>query len=234
MSEEANQQNSSRENLLNHFFHVMKENEHFLYKDARDIYDEVIELIHDAIDFAHLTLSQKDYSNRAMNFFLLHVFMPQSYAIYVDLLSGNLPICFGELRLMVESLAKSFSADYMWKEDKFFGEKLEMIEEYRRKENKSITNLIERAENNLGIQGDFSDLWRRLSNEWIHAGGLMKRVVDYVANRQDAPPWGLVIPMRYNQNDLPDINDLRQEIIRFRRILNTIMKEEQMVPGLET
>jgi len=226
MSGEANQQSSSRENLLNYVFHVMKENESFLYKDARDIYDEIIELVNDAIDFARLISSQKDYSNRAMSFFLLHVFMPQSYAMYVDLLSGNLPICFGELRLMVESLAKSFSADYMWEENKFFGEKLEMLEEYMRKEKKSITNLIGLAENNLGIQGDFSDLWRRLSNEWIHAGGLMKRVVDYVANRQDAPPWGLVIPMRYNQNDLPNINDLRQEIIKFRKILNTIMKEE--------
>jgi len=226
MSEEANQQNPSRESLLNYVFHVMKENESFLYKDARDIYDEVIELVNDAIDFARLISSQKDYSNRAMSFFLLHVFMPQSYAMYVDLLGGNLTICFGELRLMVESLAKSISADYMWEENKFFGEKLEMLEEYMRKERKSITYLIGLAENNLGIQGDFSDLWRRLSNEWIHAGGLMKRVVDYVANRQDAPPWGLVIPMRYNQNDLPNINDLRQEIIKFRKILNTIMKEE--------
>jgi hypothetical protein len=146
--------------------------------------------------------------------------------MYVDLLGGNLPICFGELRLMVESLAKSISADHMWKEDKFFSEKLEMIEEYLRKEKKSITNLIQLAESNLGIQGDFSNLWRRLSKEWIHAGGFMKRVVDYVANRQDAPPWALVIPMRYNQNDLPNINDLGQEIIKFRKILNTIMKGE--------
>ena len=225
MLEKYNQQNSYRENLLNHIFNVMKENESFLCKDARDVYDEVIELVNDAIDYARLISSQKDYSNRAISFFFLHVFLPQSYAIYADLLTGNLPICFGELRLMVESLAKSFSADYMWQEDKFFGEKLEMIEEYMRKEKKNITNLIGVAENTLGIQGDFSDLWRRLSKEWVHPGGLMKRVVDYVANREDAPPWGLVIPMRYNQNDLPEINSLGQDIVKFRKILEIVMKK---------
>src|SRR5215813_7897843 len=96
--------NHPRTQFLQDLSNSMKENEQFLYTHAKDSYDEITELKNDAIDYVR-SLDKETCTSQCMYFFLLHVLMPQSYALLVDLLSGNLPICFTELRMMVEGLA---------------------------------------------------------------------------------------------------------------------------------
>lgn len=94
---------------------VMRENEKFIRGNAKGAYEEVIELINDVIDEIGFAVGkpkrEKDYLEYSMSFFTYHVLMPFSYAIYLDLLAGNVPACFMELRLMLESLAKCYLAD---------------------------------------------------------------------------------------------------------------------------
>ncbi len=219
-----NSQNSSRKSLLKSIFKGMEENEAFLYENTRDTYEEVIELINDSIDHIRM-LDKENYVNRAITFFLCHVFMPQSYAIHIDLLNGNLPICFSELRLMVESLAKSFYADHKYPEDIFFQDKFEKLESDLKTSKVSITKLIKDIEELTGIKGEFVGLWSKLSHDWVHAEGLVNRVVDCIANREAVPPWGLVLPMQYTKSDLPELIELSRDIKSFRKIITTVIEK---------
>ncbi len=209
---------SAARGLLNQIQQRFKENQDFLLHHAKDTYDEVIEFTNDAID--ELRLIEKDnLAKRAMTFFLTHVFMPQSYGIHVDLLSGNLPMCFAELRLMVESLAKCFYADLQYPKNLFFKERISRLE------NANITQLVRDVEEYAGINNrDFVALWQDLSREWVRAEGLVNRVLNYVSHYQDVPPWGLVIPMCYTESDIPEPMELGERIAKFREISTTLLK----------
>ena len=205
------------EEFLRSIGESLKKNQKFLYRHARGTYEEVVELINDAIDWVRLVDKEK-YAGRAMSFFLFHVFMPQAYALHVDLLSGNLPICFTELRLMVELLAKSFYADLTYSGDLSFQEKFKKLEAVLKKQRRSITDVVRLADKCAGGGGEFVALWKQLSNTWVHAGGLVNRVIHYVTNHADVPPWGLVLPMHYTESDLPELEELRQRIATFRKV----------------
>jgi hypothetical protein len=78
---------------LAHVVEVMRENRAFIRNNAEGVYEEVIELINDAIDEVGFAVEkperEKDCLERSMTFFIYHVLMPFSYAIYWDLLAGN-------------------------------------------------------------------------------------------------------------------------------------------------
>ena len=95
--------NKEAEKLIEDFCEVIKNNEKFLREYAEETYNECIELINDAIDYAFK--NKENYTN-SFHFFSNHILMPQSYAVWMDLLCGNLPACFMELRLILESLAE--------------------------------------------------------------------------------------------------------------------------------
>ena len=109
-------------------FQVIRGNDEFLRTQAAQIHFEVIELINDAIDSLDLVGEPEKkgppYTDRCMSFFCLNILMPVSYAIYVELLSGNLPVCFSQLRLMLESLAKCYLADLAFGDVSFFPTRL--------------------------------------------------------------------------------------------------------------
>jgi hypothetical protein len=112
MAEEIKNKWAAAEESLDHITKVMRENQKFLLREnegsenAREAFEEIIELINDAIDqvipVAKKAEGIKDYTERAMVFFVLHILMPGSYAIHVNLLSGNLPGCFMELSQRAE------------------------------------------------------------------------------------------------------------------------------------
>jgi hypothetical protein len=197
-----------------------------LYKNARNTYEEVIELVNDSIDCLGL-IDKEQYVNRAMTFFFQHVFMPQSYAMYVDLLSGNVPICFTELRLIAESLAKCIYADSKYLSDMFFGEKLVKLENDLTDGKVTSGRVIKEAEKILGLNDRvLIGSWKRLSNEWVHPTGIARRVIDYVSKRKNAPPWGLILPMCYTKEDLPELEVLQREVVSFREIMDAILERK--------
>jgi len=195
---------------------VMRENEKFLHENAQGAYNEVVELVNDAIDLAKQRVKEKsDYAKFSMAFFIYHILMPYSYAIYVDLLAGNLPVCFMQLRLMLESLAKCYLADSRYANQPFFQRRLELLE----KESSSTSKLMKDLGKELRVGNDLKNLWHQLSQDWVHTRGVVDGVVNHLVQNSDVPPWALLIPMSYGASDLGTINKLRDQIANFRELL---------------
>jgi len=214
---------SGAEDYLNHIIRAMKQNEAFLRQNAEETYYEVVELINDAIDNVVLAVKKdpEDYAKYSMIFFLHHILMPFSYAIHLDMLTGNIPACFMELRLMLESLVKCYLADFQYQDQSFFQDKLKLLEEER----KSTSELMMELGKKLG--SNFVALWGKLSQDWVHTKGIMDRVVAQVVEKSDVPSWGLVLPMYYAESDLDTIDELRNRISKFRNLLTAVMEKYQ-------
>ncbi|MBA7617408.1 hypothetical protein ES703_24722 [subsurface metagenome] len=229
MTEEIKGNSTAVEEYFDYIIEVMRKNEGFLRKNAKETYDEVVELINDAIDNVVLAVkkSEEDYVKYSMISFLHHILMPFSYGIYVDMLAGNIPVCFMELRLMLESLVKSYLADSRYPDPPFFQERLESLEQEINKEKKSISDLMEELGEKLGVKKDFVALWGKLSHDWVHTKGIMDKVVAQVTEKSDVPPWALAIPMTYAENDLDTIDELRNRISKFRSLLTAAMGRYQ-------
>lgn len=201
---------------------VLRENDEFLRTQAAEIHFEVIELINDAIDSLDLVVEPQKkgalYTDRCMSFFCLNILMPVSYALYLDLRSGNLPVCFSQLRLLLESLAKCYMADLTFGDESFFHTRLELLRE--RKPN--ISKLMEEVGDKLGVGDCFVALWRELSEDWVHTKGIADKILDHLAERKGVPVWSLVIPMNYDKSDLSVLDELHTRILQFRHLLNIV------------
>ena len=224
----AEETNSPATELLDHYCKTIKENEKFLRSNAEETYGEVIDLINDAIDLVGFAVdrenSKEDYVKRSMIFFLYHILMPLSYAIYTDLLIGNLPACFMELRLMLESLVKCYCADLKYPEHVFFQEKLELLENKLRKNSISTSKLMKDLGKRIGLKNDFVTLWGKLSEYWMHTKGIIDKIVSQIGEKSGAPSWALVIPINYAEDDLDTIKELGKRISQFRKLLKVTIE----------
>jgi len=216
---------------LDDLMQTMTENQQFLRENARELCDESVEFINDAIDYAALVTkaerSTELYLERSMASFLYHVLMPFSYAIYPELLLGNLPACFMQLRLVHESLVKCYAADSWYPDESFFHQRLALLE----KNGPHTSRLMRKLGRQLGFGNEFADLWNQLSREWIHTKGIVDRVVDRLAEGSDVPPWALVVPLNYTADDLDALDHLREQISRFRGLLRATMEQYQQGIG---
>ncbi len=202
-------------NYLNYIFEILRENQDFLLgtDKGKQTCDEVIELCNDAIDQVYLFAKTKDatseFARLALLSFILHVLMPQSNALYVDLLVGNIPACFNELRLMTESLARCYWADIKFPEQSFFQEKLRLLQE----EGISISGSLK------DLSSQAITLWGQLSQEWVHTKGIMDRVVTQVTKESGVPGWALALPMSYTNDDMNMVEELGHKVSQFRVLL---------------
>ncbi len=230
MTEEAKRNSTAANNYLDNTVKIMRENEEFLRKNAEETYEEVIRLINDAIDLIGYNVKGekriKDYVRHSMFFFLLHILIPSSYAIYINWLIGNLPTCFMELRLILESLVKCYLADLKYQDKNFFQEKLELLEKELMRNNISISRLMKGLGKKLGLKNDFNALWGKLSKDWIHTKGVVDRVVNQIIKSR-VPSWALVIPMNYSEADLDTIEELGKRISQFRNLLKATIENYQ-------
>jgi len=196
-------------------------NENFLLKNARDAIGEVVGLANDAIDVVGWAVkrptSQKDYFERSMAFFVHHTLLPFSYAIYLELLAANLPVCFIELRLLLETLVKCYLADLKYPALPSAQEKLASLD-------RNISKLMDEIGEEIGVGDKFRIMWNSLSENWAHTKGLANNVVTHVIEKENIPPWALGVPMHYVQDDLETINELRQQISIFRNLLELSIK----------
>jgi hypothetical protein len=210
-----------------HIVEVMRENEKFIRQNAKGTYEEVVELINDAIDEVGLAVNrperEKGYLEHSMTFFTYHVLMPFSYAIYLDLLAGNVPASFMVLRLMLESLAKCYLADSRYPEVTFFQARLERLEQEMEQTKVSTSKAMRELGEKLGAANDFVDLWRKLSQDWVHTKGFTDKLVSHVTEKSDMPPWALAIPMNYTETDLSILEEMRNRVSQFRGLLATTM-----------
>jgi len=217
MSAEENSSNK----LVDLIWRDSKENDEFLRKNAKDVYEEVIGLVNDVIDLLSIILEKFKTGEEAvkhpMAFFALHVFMPLSYGIYVNLLIGNLPACFMQLRLIHEAMAKCYFVEKIDSSQEHFSIKLEALEQVLKEERISTTKLMKK------LGPDFVKLWGKLSESWVHPRGILKRVTDSLVERGIPPSWSIILPATYTNDDLDDLKELKKRVAEFRAILKIVI-----------
>ena len=215
---------------------VMKENEIFLLRKAEKTYDEGVSLINDAIDYIGFSVkgekSKEKYLRYSRVFFIHHILMPSSYAIQTDLLTGNLPVCFMELRVMLESLVKCYLADLKYPDESSFQKKLELLEKETKMKNgtkisKREHDFIEEFDRELGLNKRSIKLWGELSQDWIHTRGIVDRITKEITEKSAAPSWTFIIPIKYIESDLDTIDELHKRISQFRSLLKGVIENYQ-------
>lgn len=210
---------------------VADKNEDFLLQNSKDVFDEIVELVNDAIDYAQ-SYAKRDKDERkklhaesAMNFYACNSLMPSSNALLVDLLTGNLPACFRELRFMIEMLAKCYLADSRYAQLTFFEQRLYTLQHTKDGKRIPEIRLVEDFSKEIEDSATPLELWRSLSEE-AHARKFVERVVDSVINRDNVPAYSLAIPMVLKKGDLHDIRDLNRYVVSFRGILNKTLNND--------
>lgn len=163
----------------------------------------------------------QDYTKYAMIYFESHVLSPLSFAIRIDLQVGNLPACFFELRMMLESMVKCFWADLEYRDLDHFMDKLLSLENRNNKEQISTAKLLKR------LGDDYCSLWGKLSKDWLHSEGFVKRIIDYTLEKADIPAYALASPMQYREGDIDSINELGSAVSLFRTLLKNTFSEWQ-------
>jgi len=215
-------ENSSNE-LVDLICKDIRENDEFLKKNAKDVYEEVIGLANDVIDLLSIIREKFKTGEEAikhpMAFFALHVFMPLSYGIYVNLLIGNLPACFMQLRLIHEAMAKCYFAEKIDSSQEYFGITLEALEQVLREEQISTTKFMKE------LGPEFVKLWGKLSESWVHPRGILKRVTDSVIEKGIPPSWSFGLPTIYTNDDLDDLKELKKRVAEFRALLKNVTCE---------
>jgi hypothetical protein len=197
---------------------ILEENEAFCEPNgvAHETWVEIVELMNDAVDNIMWETTDIDWKSAFPRYAMLNYFfsilMPLSYGIYLDFLAGNLPVCFAQLRTLLEQLAKCSASDRKYPELAFFQERVRALEDSMGHDRLSLSKLIEI------VAPEGLPIWRNLSKDWIHFRGF-DRIVTIVAERQDVPGWSLTIPIGYSDTELPEIEELGKYISQFRRIL---------------
>lgn len=200
---------------------TVKKNEAYLRDHVRETLSEVIEFVNDAIDYykAFSSKSGKEsIAKSACANFVFRILMPLSYAVFLDLLAANLVACFAELRIITEGLAKAYLADQLFSEMGFFAERLEALEEERRRKRISTTKLLE------NIDRRFVALWDKLSREWLHPTGIVRRLVE--VEKEQVPSWSLLVPMPLSQDDMSTLQDLCKAVKDLRELLKEYLPKE--------
>jgi len=190
-----------------------------------EAFREVVDLANDVIDYYPRGDPHKvsDLLVRsAFLFSILHVVWPLSMGMLLDLLVGNLPACFMQLRLLVEAAAKALIVDYS---EKFQTDAFTSVETFeRRLKNVSTAKVFE---NELALvvgkraASDAKSLWSKLSEGWAHFRGSFAGIGEAIEKFGDLQSYRYVLPAELGEEDAEDLGELADCVARARRLLRT-------------
>ena len=201
---------------------IMRKNDKFLLENGREYLETIFFFVSvDVIDYvtqiASLPNLKKHYQNWAMCAYIFHVLPHVSYGILIDLLVGNLPNCFFALRVLLETLAKSYYADAKYPSHLYFEQKLQLLEIELKK--KTISEMMKEVDDLLMLKNKKCySIWNEISSKWIHSKGLINRITSQIAKKGDVPAWSLIVPCPYNKNDLSEIANFYRVFSDFKKI----------------
>ena len=199
---------------------IMKDNVQFCNsnEEARDAFTELTGFMKDVLSKYtawEKTVPREKFgkavASSAMLTYLSFVLQPLSYGIFYDFLGGNLMASFMQARTLLELLAKCYLADTEEIEpahDGFFQNRLAFIENSRK-----ITESIQA----LGLNS--FELYKELSADWVHMARLEK-LVKAVSERHRFPTYGIIVPINYDEQDIPDIIELTQCVKKLRELVS--------------
>jgi hypothetical protein len=217
------------DSLSDRIAETVRENEKFLlgrYGRSSPAYDEVLALVNSAEKYVEIFMEEGEssgrFSNSCLRPYVFLIMRPFSYAVLADLLTSNVVACFMELRLMVESFVKFYYADLTYPKQVSFREKIRMLQEEIRDQEKSMADLIEKCGWDKIVKG-VRFLWRQLSEGWLHTKGIVDRIVDEVTSNPNLPAW-LGEYRTYTDADSNVLGDLRKTVAVFRRVQAEVLE----------
>lgn len=208
---------------------TIRDNERFLLGKAgrsSSVLEEVMGLVNAAENYVKLIMrdggNSGNYGDSCIRPYLFLILRPFSYAVLADLLASNPVACFMEIRLMVESFIKFYYADLKYPEQASFVQKIRLLQEEIRNQEKTMSELIEECGWNE-IVDDVRFLWRQLSRGWLHTKGIVEKIVEEVTSKPGIPAWlGDYRP--YTKADLSVLKDLRRIVAVFRSVQATVIE----------
>jgi len=211
-------------------------------KRLGEAFHEVIELLNDLIE-ANPFLSCKEkekYYERlkelsvrsAFRFAQDHIALPLASAVLYDLVGGNLVACFMQLRLILEALVKSLAVDYEYrfkgisvesiKEWEEYAQSIKKREKYARRSFRDIVKYLRKhGLLNSEACSDAIELWRDLSEKWVHLRGYASKVKERVSKgkKPAIPFYMLMMPIDIDSELEPELRDLHTHVYRLRKLL---------------
>jgi hypothetical protein len=206
------------DNYLNFIYAVARENQVSLLvnEKGKKVVNEVGELCNDAIDYMSYFAKKQGEGNESAKYtmagYTYRVLMPQSSALYSNLLLGNPLTCFSQLELMTRALAVSYGADSKFQRENLATEKMRQLVQ---KDGKHI-NTEKRLKE---LDGTAFELWKQLCDDWANAKGIMDKPVQEIIEKPGIPVWALSSPVTYAEIDMETIDLLGMRVAAFRNLL---------------
>lgn len=211
---------------------TMRYNEDFLKKKAKDVYDELTELLNDVIDYVLESIElPTDLIGKCMFYdSLWFIVIPQSYMAHIAFLLGNIASYYLHLRLILESTELAVFLDLKYNLEKSVEEKA-VLNEYKYFSPKKLKDKIIKV---LGpeLALEVINLWEEFSSRWVHPAsrkstskrlyGLIGEVAEYMDKHGGPPPYAVITPMNYNENDLDLLYEAKELTSRFRKVLKRL------------
>jgi hypothetical protein len=132
---------------------------------------------------------------------------------------ANLPACFVELRLMLESLAKCYMAEKYTDEKVFFEVRIAILEDFIKKQRISTSKVMKDFGRDTSLKNKPQKLWCKISESWAHTRGFVKTIINYLITEEMLPSYAIIIPSSYSENDLTCLEQLGDYISEFREII---------------
>ena len=201
-------------------------------KELEEVEKEIVNLINDVIDYWPRGLPTNKFTNLAIRsaflFSLLHVVWPLSNGILVDLLVGNLPACFMQLRLIIETAAKALTTDYEYRFQGVSLHGVEELEKYLQRKNISMSKFYREIFSRVvgkEMGRNTLCLWSKLSENWVHFRGITRRIRKRIEEEKGIPPsYVLVLPTELDEGDIKDIKELTKRVAETRKLLQVFFK----------
>lgn len=211
--------------LVVHYARILAENDSFCKSnsDAREASTELMNLMDEAKLYTmwenNVLPSEfgKTVSASAMATYLSFIFRPLAFGVHLDFLAGNVVAVFMQLRTLLEQLAKCYQADTLPEasEETFFQNRLLIVEKMQRTSLETVKTLGAGSE----------ELWRNLSNQWVHMRGMKKLVSTVIED--GVPGHTNIIPVAYGAEDLSIIREISQDVKHFRILMSSTLDKWQ-------
>ncbi|MEM2126747.1 MAG: hypothetical protein QXH67_00800 [Candidatus Bathyarchaeia archaeon] len=189
-------------------------NAEFLNEKIVNVLKGVEQLIDDVLH--HST----EMSDDGLSFYLFAILEPIIHGAYIDLLIGNLPAYFMELRLLLESLAYCYMA-------RIFPKDYPLEKIYQK--NVSVSKLLKEFGEMIDLDDEPIKLWGELSNNWCHAlqitknmkmKGIIGRAIEHFAEHAIPPIPSIPLPYEFFEEEtLPLLHEAEEMTSKFRKVL---------------
>jgi hypothetical protein len=184
---------------------VVLDNAKVLDEKAKDVLEEAEGLIDDAWKYCKV-------EDENMQLYVIGILQPMAYGVYFDLLLGNLPAFFMELRLLLESLACCYMAKFSL-EDPSLGIARSDV---------SASKILREFSKATSLGNKPNELWSKLSNDWCHALGIIAKVMEHL-EKYSIPPFSSIplfyVPFWEEASGL--VNEAGKRLREFRQILRS-------------